>query len=122
MKFQVRLPKANNFKGYQDYTKTKTTTVVPRCELTTPTTEQVSNGECGQDCNVDETTYTFSRHVIRSNYMGKSIEAKKKVRSFKSCYERLFLYRHDLLICKLCFNIVYFLISKRNFSGESSQF
>lgn len=27
----------------------------------------------------NESTYAFSRHAIRSNYMDKSIEAKKKV-------------------------------------------
>ncbi|KAG8307118.1 hypothetical protein J6590_031516 [Homalodisca vitripennis] len=41
--------------------------------VTTPMAEANSNS------GDNETTYTFSRHAIRSNYMDKSIEAKKKV-------------------------------------------
>lgn len=70
-------------------TKTQST-LVPRCELTTPSSENCSsNGHCPSEehscdtSSVDETTYHFSRHAIRSNYMDKSIEAKKKVYSHK---------------------------------------
>lgn len=67
-------------------------------QTTTTTTNQqliYTNGHFNANpnvlCNGDEpkqeetnqddysTTYTFSRHAIRSNYMDKSIEAKKKV-------------------------------------------
>jgi hypothetical protein len=41
----------------------------------------------GEDANVppgeSPNTYTFTRHAIRSNYMDKSIEAKKKVQENK---------------------------------------
>lgn len=76
--FKVRLPSSTSKATYQDCTKTETT-VVPRCELSSPTSEPVTNGFCQPESDVDETTYTFSRHAIRSNYMDKSIEAKKKV-------------------------------------------
>lgn len=81
---QVRLPSSFK-KGYACNGPTKST-LVPRCELTTPSSEQCSyNGNCHSDeanyatSSVDETTYHFARHGIRSNYMDKSIEAKKKV-------------------------------------------
>lgn len=48
---------------------TEPPTLVPGAEPTEP-----NSNSCE-----DETTYTFSRHAIRSNYMDKSIEAKKKV-------------------------------------------
>ncbi|EFA02835.2 cholecystokinin receptor type A isoform X2 [Tribolium castaneum] len=81
---QVRLP-ASIKKGYTCNTQTKST-LVPRCELTTPSSEHCSYNElCPSNdasyatSSVDETTYHFTRHAIRSNYMDKSIEAKKKV-------------------------------------------
>lgn len=45
--------------------------------MSTPVAEPPGGAAAGAD---DETTYTFSRHAIRSNYMDKSIEAKKKVK------------------------------------------
>ena len=81
---QVRLPSSIK-KGYTCKGAAKTT-LVPRCELTTPSSEHCSyNGTCPSDeasfatSSVDETTYHFTRHAIRSNYMDKSIEAKRKV-------------------------------------------
>jgi hypothetical protein len=82
---QVRLPSAIK-SGYACNGQTKST-LVPRCELTTPSSEHCSyNGMCPSDeasyatSSLDETTYHFTRHAIRSNYMDKSIEAKKKVK------------------------------------------
>lgn len=82
MKEMVQVHFGNN-------TKTQST-LVPRCELTTPSSENCSsNGHCPSEehscdtSSVDETTYHFTRHAIRSNYMDKSIEAKKKVHDYK---------------------------------------
>ncbi|XP_071055861.1 cholecystokinin receptor type A-like [Onthophagus taurus] len=75
---QVSLP-GNASRGYCNYSSTKTT-VVPRYELaTTNSTSQGNPTPTETENNVDETTYTFTRQPIRSNYMDKSIEAKKKV-------------------------------------------
>lgn len=86
MKEMVQVHFSNNAKTQS--------TLVPRCELTTPSSENCSsNGHCPseeQSCDtasVDETTYHFTRHAIRSNYMDKSIEAKKKVQTYKSCMQ-----------------------------------
>lgn len=50
----------------------------------------------------DVTTYTFCRHAIRSTYMDKSIEAKKKVRVGG------FFFRIGLVICYIfCFFVYY---------------
>ncbi|GJQ75119.1 hypothetical protein Trydic_g9728 [Trypoxylus dichotomus] len=75
---QVRLP-TSSARGYCNYSQAKSR-LVPRCEIATTTDRSPISSSCNEDCVADETTtYTFSRHAIRSNYMGKSIEAKRKV-------------------------------------------
>ncbi|RZF38513.1 hypothetical protein LSTR_LSTR006108 [Laodelphax striatellus] len=59
---------------------------MPLVDISNVPNDAVNNTEgSGEVCNhysvssEKESTYTFSRHAIRSNYMDKSIEAKKKV-------------------------------------------
>lgn len=66
------------------------TTLMPRCQLTTPSSSEnysmtgtyVPEDAASFATSLDETTYHFNRHAIRSNYMDKSIEAKKKVSKY----------------------------------------
>lgn len=63
------------------------TMVLPRCELTPPYMDQTTDSiaTCSNSSrNDEEITYTFKRQAIRSNYMDKSIEAKQKVRRYKT--------------------------------------
>jgi hypothetical protein len=40
-------------------------------------------------------TYTFTRHAIRSNYMDKSIEAKKKVKEKSILVIIIIIFQHE---------------------------
>ncbi|XP_054267360.1 cholecystokinin receptor type A-like [Macrosteles quadrilineatus] len=68
--FKLRVPKA-----LQRSPRSPVAVPLVTSTVTTPVVEPTPTST-GDD---DETTYTFSRHAIRSNYMDKSIEAKKKV-------------------------------------------
>ncbi|KAJ8913958.1 hypothetical protein NQ315_015196, partial [Exocentrus adspersus] len=79
---KVKIPHAAD-REIPGYGCTKTS-FVPSYKLSAPPSEAVSTKEgCSENGSpeqkIDDTTYTFSRHGIRSNYMDKSIEAKKRV-------------------------------------------
>lgn len=80
----MRLP---NTKGSRTHFKNSgkaTTTLVNNTNYEMAEHSPTSNEQCADDsssgeANSNTNTYTFTRHAIRSNYMEKSIEAKRKV-------------------------------------------